>query len=133
MSQYERETRPMNRDDYEGQAEESYGRQGYYGPGYGYGAGWGRRGGMRGATMPVETKPFFLTSEFWAALALIVALAVATGASDELDDRLFWTLATIITSVYVLSRGIAKSGTKSGSWDPREEGMQRLRERVGRD
>ena len=147
MSQYEQETRPIDRDDYQGGQGPYQGQpygQGYYGPpqqqppywgqgghGYGYGPPWGRRwgGGMHNE-MPIETKPFFLTSEFWAPVILLVGLAIAAASNEGIDDRLFWTLATVITSVYVLSRGIAKSGTKSRSWDPREEGMQRLRDRV---
>jgi hypothetical protein len=81
---------------------------------------------------PIETKPFFLTSEFWGSVALIVGLAIAAGTSEQIDARLFWILGTAITIGYVLSRGIAKSGTKSRSWDPREELMQRAGERVSR-
>ena len=97
---------------------------------YGYGPG---RGMMMRQPMPIETKPFFLTSEFWGAVALIAGLAIAAGTSEQIDARLFWILATATTIGYILSRGIAKSGTKSRSWDPREEGMQRLRERASRD
>ncbi len=106
---------------------EEYGTQrGPMGPMYG---GYGRGFGMRQA-FPVETKPFFLTSEFWGSVALIVGLAIAAGTSDQIDARLFWTLATAITIGYVISRGIAKSGTKSRSWDPREDLMQGARERM---
>ncbi len=93
-------------------------------PRYGYG-GMGLR-----QAFPIETKPFFLTSEFWGTLALIVGLAIAAGTSESIDARLFWTLATGLTAAYVLSRGIAKSGTKSRSWDPREDLMQGARERM---
>jgi hypothetical protein len=111
---------------------------GYGGPpppyGYGYGGGW--RGGY-GMSMrppwPVETKPFFLTSEFWGTLLLIVGLAIAAATNDDIDSRLFWTLATVATVLYVISRGIAKSGTKSQSWDPREDLMNRARERSERN
>jgi hypothetical protein len=82
-------------------------------------------------SLPVETKPFFLTSEFWGSVALIVALAIAAGTSDVVDARLFWILATAVTIGYVVSRGIAKSGTKSQSWDPRDDLMQAARERMG--
>jgi hypothetical protein len=95
-------------------------------PTYGYGRGVGRE------WLPIETKPFFLTSEFWGCVALIVGLAIAAGTSDDIDARLFWMLATAVTAAYVISRGIAKSGTKSRSWDPREELMHGARERVSR-
>ncbi len=69
------------------------------------------------------------TSEFWASVVMLVALAIAAGTSDEIDARRFWYLATAITIGYVISRGIAKSGTKSRSWDPREDLMESARER----
>jgi hypothetical protein len=103
--------------------EQQYGGQA--GPMYGYGRGLGMR-----QAIPIETKPFFLTSEFWGSIALIVGLAIAAGTSDTIDARLFWQLATAITIGYVISRGIAKSGTKSRSWDPREDLMQGARERM---
>ncbi len=95
----------------------------------GYGGGWGRGGGYR---QHIETKPFFLTSEFWACVAVIAGLGIAAGTSDDIDARLFWLVTAAITIGYAISRGIAKSGTKSRSWDPREEGMQRLRDRASR-
>ena len=118
-SEEEEETMTTMREDYEM-------RRG--GPGA---YGFGRGGGMR-QQHPVETKPFFLTSEFWASVAMIAALAIAAGTSDEIDARRFWYMATAIVIGYVVSRGIAKSGTKSRSWDPREEMMERARERGSR-
>ena len=68
-----------------------------------------------------ETKPFFLTSEFLAFVLLLMGLGIATGSTDDLDPRWFWTLATATTIGYMLSRGIAKSGTRSRAHDPRED------------
>ena len=126
---YEEETRQMST-----MQREEYGQQQpgqASGPGYGAWGGYGRGWGMR-QQYPIETKPFFLTSEFWGSVALIVGLAIAAGSSDGIDDRLFWILAAAITIGYVLSRGIAKSGTKSRSWDPREDLIEKVRDR-GRD
>ena len=94
-----------------------------------YGGGYGYARPFR-PTFPIETKPFFLTSEFWGSVLLLVALAIGAATSDTVDARLFWELATAITIGYVISRGIAKSGTKSRSWDPREELTQRMRDRT---
>jgi hypothetical protein len=100
---------------------------GYGPPGPGYGPAWGpwggrwRYGGGPRPMFPIETKPFFLTSEFAAVLLAIVALAITAGASDSIDAWRFWILTTVLVSFYVLSRGIAKSGTKSRSVDPRED------------
>jgi hypothetical protein len=77
-----------------------------------------------------ETKPFFLTSEFLAFLLLLMGLGIAAGTSDSIDDRFFWIAATVATAFYMLSRGIAKSGTRSHTWDPREEAMDRMEEKM---
>jgi hypothetical protein len=68
-----------------------------------------------------ETKPFFLTSEFLVYVLYIMGLAIGAGTSDTVDARLFWILATVATSFYMLSRGIAKSGSRSRAHDPRED------------
>ena len=36
-------------------------------------------------------------------------------------SRRHWATATVISSVYILSRGIAKSGSRSRAYDPRED------------
>ncbi len=87
-------------------------------PPYG-GWGYGRMAPRR--QYPIETKPFFLTSEFGGVVVAIVALLITAAANDSVDARLFWILTTALVSAYLLSRGIAKSGTKSRSFDPREQ------------
>ena len=62
-------------------------------------------------TTPTETKPSFLTTEFYAMIALIVAVLVAAQQADNLDAPLAWTLAAAIAIGYILSRGIAKAGS----------------------
>ncbi len=92
-----------------------------YGPGGGgYGGGWSPGMGMMRRQYPIETKPFFLTSEFAALVLAIAGLAITAGTTDDVDSRLFWILTTALVSFYMLSRGIAKSGTRSMSQDPRE-------------
>lgn len=66
-----------------------------------------------------ETKPFFLTSEFVTLVGIIAALAIAMAVSDVFDGNRGWTLITGIAAAYVLSRGIAKAGTRDPN--PREE------------
>lgn len=88
--------------------------------GYGRGVGVGNYGRMRPA-YPIETKPFFLTSEFAFPLLAWFGLLITTLVNDTVDARLFWELSTALLIGYMLSRGIAKSGTKSRSWDPRED------------
>jgi len=92
-----------------------YGQSMGYGP-MGYG-GWGMR---RRRVYPIETKPFFLTSEFAVSLVAVIGLIITAATNHTMGVRLFWELTTVIVAAYLVSRGIAKSGTKSNSWDPRE-------------
>jgi len=68
-----------------------------------------------------ETKPFFLTSEFLVYVLFLMGLGITAGESPSIDARFFWEAATVVTAFYMLSRGIAKSGTKSRAHDPRED------------
>ena len=60
-----------------------------------------------------ETKPSFMTTEFWAMLAGIAALIVVYNAADNPDLTLWRTclLCTVIASAYIVSRGWAKSAS----------------------
>ena len=89
----------------------------YRAPGYGRGMSRPR---MRPA-YPIETKPFFLTSEFVLPLLAWLGLLITTLVNSDIDARRFWYLTIALLIGYMLSRGIAKSGTKSRSWDPRED------------
>jgi hypothetical protein len=62
-----------------------------------------------------ETKWAPLTTEFAAMVLLIVVILIASAISDSLDDVRAWTLVTVIGAAYILSRGIAKSGTGHAS------------------
>jgi hypothetical protein len=68
-----------------------------------------------------ETKPFYLTSEFLIFALYLMGLAIAASTSPSIDARLFWILATVAVVGYMLSRGIAKSATRSQAHDPRED------------
>jgi hypothetical protein len=68
-----------------------------------------------------ETRPFFVTSEFLVFLLLLMGLGIAASTSPSIDARFFWIATTFATSFYMLSRGIAKSGSRSRAWDPRED------------
>jgi hypothetical protein len=75
----------------------------------------------RGPRRLIETRPFFLTSEFVLALAAWVALLLTTLATDSLDAWGFTLLTVAICAGYMLSRGFAKAHAPSEAWDPREE------------
>jgi hypothetical protein len=68
-----------------------------------------------------ETKPFFLTSEFVLYVLYEMGLGIAASTSPSIDARLFWILTTVATGLYMLSRGIAKAGSRSRAYDPRDD------------
>ena len=61
-----------------------------------------------------EARPGIITTEFWLAILASVVVVVAAYIDDGVADRLGWILATVILAAYVLSRGIAKAGSKEG-------------------
>ena len=66
-----------------------------------------------------ETKLSLKTTEFWAMAGVIGAILVASAVSDSLGDVRAWTLVAAVAIGYMISRGLAKSGTKySGDDDP---------------
>jgi hypothetical protein len=62
-----------------------------------------------------ETKPAFLTTEFWFAAGGIAALIVIYLVEDDPSLDLFRTalLATLIGVAYIVSRGLAKAGSRT--------------------
>ena len=69
---------------------------------------------------PIETKPFFLTSEFVGAVLAIAGIAITAASSEAFGAWRAWILITAVVVGYMVSRGIAKSGTRSHADDPRE-------------
>jgi hypothetical protein len=66
-----------------------------------------------------ETKLSLKTTEFWAMVGIILAILIASAVSDSLGDVRAWTLVAAVAIGYMLSRGLAKSGSKNaGSEDP---------------
>jgi len=66
-----------------------------------------------------ETKHALKTTEFVAMVGVIAAILIATWVSDSLNDVRAWTLVAAVAIGYMISRGLAKSGTKyAGSEDP---------------
>jgi hypothetical protein len=66
-----------------------------------------------------ETKHALKTTEFVAMVGVLAAILIATWVSDSLDDVRAWTLVAAVALGYMISRGLAKSGTKyAGSEDP---------------
>jgi hypothetical protein len=69
------------------------------------------RGAMAGMT---EARPGIITSEFWLTL-IAAAAAIAFGyISDGLGVGNGWGLGAGIVAAYVVSRGLAKAGSREG-------------------
>lgn len=73
--------------------------------------------------LSTETRQSFKTSEFWVyvlASAAILIAGLVTKAGDANDDRLqanqAWLFFAIVTAGYLLSRGLAKSGSREPYW-----------------
>ena len=66
-----------------------------------------------------ETKLSLKTTEFWAMAGLIAAILIASAVSDSLGDVRAWTLVAAVGIGYMISRGLAKSGSKyTGGEEP---------------
>jgi hypothetical protein len=65
-----------------------------------------------------ETKPSFMTTEFWAMIIGVAALIVVYNAASNASLTLWRTcvLATAIAVAYIVSRGFAKSGSRDDHW-----------------
>jgi hypothetical protein len=77
------------------------------------GGGWGGPQQSRGR----RAKPFFLTSEFLTLVAAIVAIAIAAAVADDFDAPRAWTLITIVSAAYIISRGLSKINRGDGHVD----------------
>ena len=71
-----------------------------------------------------ETKSALKTTEFMAFLGVLAALLIAALIVDEADAggygaKQAWLYATILTSSYMISRGLAKSGSREPYDDDR--------------
>ncbi len=83
----------------------------------------GRRQRMR---LTTETKSAFKTTELIAFLAVLAGLFVAGAIVDEPDAgglgaRQVWLYAVILTAGYLISRGLAKSGSRDPYTTDRDE------------
>ena len=64
-----------------------------------------------------ETKPSFLTTEFYAMVGAIAAILVAAAQADNFDAPRAWTLVAAVAIGYMISRGLAKSGSAHRNHD----------------
>ena len=74
--------------------------------------------GRAARRLVTETKQAFKTTEFWAMVALVVAILVSAAVihggdngTDEFIARNAWLYVSILGGAYFISRGLAKSGS----------------------
>jgi hypothetical protein len=75
-----------------------------------------------------ETKQALKTTEFWAMLGVIAAILIAGAVDDGFGARQVWLYVSIVASAYMISRGLAKSGSS----EPRMEDQQQQQQQLDR-
>lgn len=65
-------------------------------------------------TGETEARPGIMTTELWLTLVSAATLVVASYISGPFPIRLGWALFAGIIAAYLLSRGLAKSGSREG-------------------
>src|SRR5688572_15879511 len=76
--------------------------------------------------LATETKAAFKTTEFYAYLAAVIgvliagnSIEIAEGGTDYFTADKVWLFVTILTVGYMISRGLAKAGSRDPYWDER--------------
>jgi uncharacterized MAPEG superfamily protein len=74
--------------------------------------------------LATETKQAFKTTEFYAFLVAVIgvliagnSIEIAEGGTDYFTADKVWLYVTILTVGYMISRGLAKSGSRDPYWD----------------
>jgi hypothetical protein len=65
----------------------------------------------RTTTRREETKASLMTTEFYSFVAAVAAILIAAWKAANFDAPRAWTLVAAVTIGYMLSRGLAKSGS----------------------
>jgi hypothetical protein len=75
--------------------------------------------GRAGRRLSTETKHALKTTEFWVMVAVLIALLIAgnsiegeEGGTDVFPADEVWLYVTILASAYMVSRGLAKAGSR---------------------
>jgi hypothetical protein len=77
-----------------------------------------------GRRLATETKAAFKTTEFYVMLVVLVgvliaanSIEIADGGTDYFTADKAWLYITILASAYMISRGLAKSGSRDPYYD----------------
>ena len=80
----------------------------------------------RSRRLSTETKAAFKTTEFYAFLVVLVGILIAgnsiegkDGGADYFAGDKVWLYITLLTIGYMISRGLAKAGSRDPYWDER--------------
>jgi hypothetical protein len=80
------------------------------------------------ARLATETKQAFKTTEFWAMVAIVGGILVASWVVDDggANGDAFpavraWLYVAIVASAYIVSRGLAKAGSYERYWPDRDD------------
>jgi hypothetical protein len=76
------------------------------------------------ARLTTETKQAFKTTEFWAMVAIVAGILIASwiiddgggGDGDGFPAVRAWLYVAIVASAYIVSRGLAKAGSSEPYW-----------------
>jgi hypothetical protein len=87
--------------------------------------------------LATETKAAPKTTEFFAFVAVVAGILISallikggdTDGTDEFIAKQAWLYVSIVTAGYLISRGLAKSGSREPYWSG---GSNELRDRDGR-
>ena len=92
-----------------------------------------------GRRLTTEAKQAFKTTEFWAFVVVVVAILISAAAikggdttnqaTDEFIARQAWLYVAIVTGAYLVSGGLAKSGSR----EPYHDEGANADQRGGRD
>ena len=81
------------------------------------------------ARLSTETKHSLKTTEFWAMLAVIAGILIASwvvgdgdgNGGDQFPAVRAWLYVAIVGSAYMVSRGLAKAGSREPYWADRDD------------
>src|SRR5919199_5321315 len=95
----------------------------------------GRSSGL--SRLTTETKHALKTTEFWAMVVVIAGILIASavvggddkstgvGGGDHFGARSAWLYVAIVAVGYMVSRGLAKSGSREPYWAERDDALTR--------
>ena len=83
------------------------------------------------ARLTTETKQAFKTTEFWTMVAVVAGILLASWLVGDDDDRAnagdafpavrAWLYVAIVAGAYMVSRGLAKAGSRDPYWAGRDD------------